>query len=52
MIPLITFVFALVAFVIAIVNGIGKGRPIPLWFAVALLALGQMLPWIISMLIR
>jgi hypothetical protein len=51
-ITLITFVCALVALIIAILHGIGKtGRP-PLWIAVALLAIGMMLPWIIGMSIR
>jgi hypothetical protein len=50
--PLITFVFALVALIVAVIHGIGKdGRP-PLWIAVALLAIGIMLPWIIGMSIR
>jgi hypothetical protein len=51
-ITLITFVFALVAFIIAIIHGLGKGGRPPLWIAVALLALGMMLPWIIGMSIR
>jgi len=51
MIPMITFVLALIAFVIAIVNGIGKGRA-PLWLAVALMALGLMLPWMANLMIR
>lgn len=52
MIPLITFVCALIAFIIAILNGSAKpGRP-PLWLAVAVLALGVMLPWLVGMLIR
>jgi hypothetical protein len=52
MIPLITFLCALVALIIAIIHGIGKGSRPPLWIAVALLAIGTMLPWIIGMLIR
>lgn len=52
MIPLITFVCALVALIIAIVPGTGKGNRPPLWIAVALLAIGLMLPWLIGMLIR
>ena len=51
MIPLITFLFALVAFIIAVMNGTGKGRA-PLWLAVALLSLGLMLPWLVTMLVR
>lgn len=51
MIPLITFLLALAALVIAILNGTGRGRP-PLWVAVALLALGMILPWVVSMSIR
>lgn len=50
-IPMITFVLALIAFVIAIVNGMGKGRA-PLWLAVALMALGLMLPWMANLMIR
>ena len=51
MITLIAFVCALAAFVIAILNGLGKsGRP-PLWLAVALLAFAAMLPWVMSRLI-
>jgi hypothetical protein len=51
MIPVITFLCALVALVIAILHGLGKGSRPPLWIAVALLAIGLMLPWVISMLI-
>jgi hypothetical protein len=51
-IPLITFACALVALIIAILHGIGKGNRPPLWLAVALLAIGLMLPWLIGMLIR
>ena len=51
MFPLITFACALLALIIAILNGIGKnGRP-PLWLAVALLAIGIMLPWLANRLI-
>jgi hypothetical protein len=51
-IPLITFVFALVALIVAVIHGIGKGGRPPLWIAVALLAIGMMLPWLIGMSIR
>jgi hypothetical protein len=51
-IPQISFACALVALIIAIVNGTGKGNRPPLWIAVALLAVGLMLPWLIGMLIR
>jgi hypothetical protein len=51
-IPLITFLCALAAFIVAIIHGVGKGGRPPLWIAVALLAFGVMLPWIIGMLIR
>jgi len=51
MIPLITFVFALIAFIIAVMNGTGKGKA-PLWLAVALLSLGLMLSWLAAMLVR
>ena len=52
MITLITFVCALVAFILAIIHGLGKADRPPLWIPVALLALGMMLPWIIGMAIR
>jgi hypothetical protein len=51
-ITLITFVCALIALIVAIIHGIGKGGRPPLWIAVALLAIGMMLPWIIGMSIR
>jgi uncharacterized membrane protein len=51
-IPPITFVCALVALIIAILHGTSKGNRPPLWIAVAVLALGVMLPWVIGMLIR
>jgi hypothetical protein len=51
-IPPMTFVCALVALIIAILHGIGKGSRPPLWIAVALLAIGVMLPWLVGMLIR
>lgn len=49
---LITFLCALVALIVAVIHGIGKGGRPPLWIAVALLAIGMMLPWIIGMAIR
>jgi hypothetical protein len=52
MIPPITFLFALAALIIAILNGVGKGNRPPLWIAVALLAVGVMLPWLVGMLVR
>jgi len=51
-IPPITFVCALAALIIAILNGMNKGNRPPLWIGVALLAIGVMLPWLIGMLIR
>jgi hypothetical protein len=51
-ITLITFVCALVALVAAIIHGMGKGGRPPLWIAVALLAIGMMLPWVVGMSIR
>jgi hypothetical protein len=51
-IPPITFVCALVALIIAILHGISKANRPPLWIAVAVLAIGVMLPWLIGMLIR
>jgi hypothetical protein len=51
MVPLITFACALIAFILAILHGSTRtGRP-PLWVAVAILALGVMLPWIAGMLV-
>jgi len=52
MIPLITFACALVALIFAIMHGMSKGKQPPLWIAVALLAIGAMLPWLIGMSIR
>jgi len=52
MVPLLTFLLALVAFIIAILNGRGKGSGLPLWVAVALLALALMIPWVLNMAIR
>jgi len=49
---MITFVLALVALVIAILHGTGRGGRVPLWVAVALLAVGLMLPWLVSMSLR
>jgi hypothetical protein len=51
MLPLITLACSLLAFILAIVNGVGKGNRPPLWIAVALLALAVLLPRIVSMLI-
>ena len=52
MIPPITSICALVALIIAILHGISRDNRPPLWIAVALLAIGVMLPWLIGMLIR
>ena len=49
---MITFLLALVALVIAIMHGTGRGRPVPLWVAVVLLAVGMMIPWLITMSFR
>jgi len=49
---MITFMLALLAFIIAIMNGTGRGGRTPLWLAVALLALGMMVPWLVSMPVR
>ena len=51
MIPLITVACAMVAFIVAILHGVGKTNRPPLWIAVALLAFGIMLPWLVGMLI-
>jgi hypothetical protein len=48
----ITIVCAVVALIIAILHGTGKGNRPPLWIAVALLAIGVMLPWFVGVLIR
>ena len=45
---MITFLLALLALIIAVMNGTGKGGRIPLWVAVALLGLGMMIPWLVS----
>ena len=49
---MITFVLALLAFIIAVMHGMGKGGRPPLWLAVALLATGLMIPWLLSMSLR
>jgi hypothetical protein len=51
MVPLISFLLALIALVIAVVNGTGKSARIPLWVAVACLAVAAMLPHLVLMLI-
>ena len=45
---MLTFVLALFAFIIAIMHGRGRGRRYPLWLAVALVALGEMIPWLLT----
>jgi hypothetical protein len=45
---MITFLLGLLALIIAVMNGTGKGGRIPLWVAVALLALAMMIPWLVS----
>ena len=49
---MVSFVLALLALVIAILHGTGRGNRVPLWVAVALLAVGLMLPWLVSMSLR
>jgi hypothetical protein len=50
---MITFVLALLALIIAIMHGTGRGSRVPpLWVAIALLAAGMMVPWLLSMSIR
>lgn len=49
---MITFVFALIALIIAVMHGVGKGSQAPLWLAVALLAIGMMVPWLLTMSMR
>jgi hypothetical protein len=48
----ITFVLALIALIIAVMHGMGKGSQVPLWLAVALLAIGMMVPWMLTMSLR
>ena len=49
---MLTFGLALLALIIAILHGAGKGRRPPLWLAVALLAIAVMIPWLVSMSVR
>ena len=49
---MLTFVLALIALIIAIMHGMGKGSVAPLWLAVALIAIGMMIPWLVSMSLR
>jgi hypothetical protein len=49
---MLTFLLALVAFIVAILHGTGRGGRVPIWLAVAFLALGMMIPWLVSMSIR
>jgi hypothetical protein len=49
---MITFVLALLALVVAILHGTGRGNRVPLWVAVALLSVGLMVPWLVSMSLR
>jgi hypothetical protein len=48
----ITFLLALLALVIALMHDTGRGRQIPLWIAVALLAVGMMIPWLVTLSLR
>ena len=45
---MLSFLLALLALIIAVMNGSGKGRRVPLWMAVALLAVAMMIPWLLS----
>lgn len=49
---MLTFVLALFALIIASMHGTGRGARAPLWLAVALLSIGVMIPWVISMSLR
>ena len=49
---MITFVCGLIALIIAILNGAGRGKRPPLWVAVALVAIGLMLPWLVTLSLR
>jgi hypothetical protein len=49
---MLSFVLALVALIIAVMNGTGRGGRVPLWVAVALLAIAMMIPWLLTMSLR
>jgi hypothetical protein len=49
---MITFLCGLLALIIAIMHGTGKSSQPPLWVAIALLGVGVMVPWIVSMSLR
>ena len=50
---MVTFLLALCALIIAVMHGTGRGgRVPPLWVAIALLALGMMTPWLLTMSLR
>jgi hypothetical protein len=49
---MLTFLCGLIALIIAVLHGAGKSNRPPLWVAVALLSVGVMIPWIVSMSLR
>jgi hypothetical protein len=49
---MITFLCGLLALIIALLHGSGRASRPPLWIAVALLGIGIMVPWLISMSFR
>jgi hypothetical protein len=49
----LTSLLALCALIIAIMHGTARGaRVAPLWVAIALLAVGMMIPWLLTMSLR
>jgi hypothetical protein len=52
MVPLIQFLLAVCALAIALTAGLGRRALAPLWVAVLLLAIAQLLPFAVSMAIR
>lgn len=51
MVALISFLLEIIALIIAIVNGTGRGARAPLWVAVVCLALALILPRLVIMAI-
>ncbi len=49
---MISFVLALIALIIAATHAARRGRKIPLWVAIALLALAMMIPWLLTLSAR
>jgi hypothetical protein len=49
---MITFLCGLIALILALMHGSGRGGRAPLWVAVALLGIGMMVPWLVTMSFR